>query len=87
MADRRVRQTGKDPDGDITALCDPGEFWSPRLKDDAIGDIERGLYTYFVEQGGNRTDVRVVEGPNGGKHLRTDPDPISANNLDKLPDC
>ena len=86
MADRRVRQTGKDQDGDITALCDPGEFWSPRLKGDAIADIERGIYTYFVEQGGNRTDVQVMDGPNG-KYLRTDADPISANNLGKLPAC
>ena len=33
MSDRRVTHTGKDKDGDITARCNPGEIWSPRLKE------------------------------------------------------
>jgi hypothetical protein len=36
MADRQVARTGKDRDGDITALCNSGAFWSPRKKWDAI---------------------------------------------------
>ena len=39
MTERRVRQTGKDTHGDITALCNVGEAWSPRLKADAINDV------------------------------------------------
>lgn len=42
MADRRVRRTGKDDDGDITSLCNSGESWSPRKKADAISDIKNG---------------------------------------------
>jgi len=30
MADRQVTQSRKDSDGDILALCNPGEYWSPR---------------------------------------------------------
>jgi hypothetical protein len=86
MADRRVTQTGKDTDGDITKLCNPNQDWSPRSKSSAISDIENKQHTYYVNESGNRTDVHVVNGPNG-KYLRTDPDPNSKNNLDNLPDC
>jgi hypothetical protein len=86
MADRAVTQTGKDADGDITRLCNPGEFWSPRSKQDAIDDIELGNHTYYVPWNSGRTAIRVVDGPNG-KYLRTDRDGTSKNNLDDLPDC
>jgi hypothetical protein len=88
MADRRVTRTGKNPQGDITSLCNPGEGWSPRAKQDAIRDIETGTNTYYVlwPPGQTRTDVRVVQGPTG-KYLRTDHDSTARNNLDDLPDC
>lgn len=87
MANRAVTQSGKDRDGDITALCNPGEYWSPRPKNDAIRDIESGTHSYFVPWRGERpTEIRVVNGPNG-KYLRTDRDSTSRNNLDDLPDC
>lgn len=87
MADRRVTRTGKDGDGDITQLCNPGMAWSPRKKADAIRDIEHNLHTYYVQNpGGKRTDIHVVNGPTG-KYLRTDPDNSEGNNLDELPDC
>lgn len=86
MADRRVRQAGKDSKGDITSLCSVGESWSPRLKAGAISDIETRLHTYYVQESGSRANVGVVEGPTG-KYLRTTADPASANNLDNLPNC
>lgn len=86
MSDRAVRNTGKDRDGDITKLCDPGQFWSPRSKADAIRDIESGTHTYYVPWQSGRTEIRVVNGANG-KYLRTDRDSTSQNNLDDLPDC
>ncbi len=85
MADRRVRRTGKDSDGDITSLCNSGQAWSPRSKAGAISDIDGGVHTYFVEEDG-RADIIVVNAQNG-KHLRTKPDSGSKNNLDNLPDC
>jgi len=86
MADRAVTQTGKDSDGDITGLCNPSAVWSPRRKADAISDIENGLHTYHVPWTTGRTEIRVVNGPNG-KYLRTDRDNTQKNNLDDLPDC
>ena len=87
MADRQVTHSRKDSDGDIIALGNPGESWSPRSKLDAIHDIESRLHTYFVRSPGpTSSDVHVVNGPSG-KYLRTDPDIASGNNLDNLPDC
>ena len=87
MAKRYVRQTGKDKDGDITRLCNSGEFWSPRSKADAIQDIESGTHEYWVNWANYpETKIRVVTGTRG-KYLRTDRDQTSKNNLDDLPDC
>ena len=86
MADRAVRQTKKDSDGDILALCDAGSVWGYRYKADAIRDIEFGIHSYFVPWTDGRTEIRVVNGPTG-KYLRTDRDSTSRNNLDDLPDC
>ena len=83
MAERRVRQTGKDEDRDITSLCNEGESWSPRTKTEAISDINSGSYVYFVDEAGYKTEVHVTS----DGHLRTDADATSANNLDNLPDC
>lgn len=86
MADRAVRRTSKNDDGDITALCDGGATWSPRATADAIRDIESGAHTYHVPWKSGRTEIQVVNGPTG-KYLRTDRDDTSRNNLDDLPDC
>lgn len=86
MADRPVRQTGKDRDGDIVSLCNPNSDWSPRKKVDAIDDIETGRQSYYVPWKSGRTEITVVNGPNG-KYLRTVRDSTSKNNLDDLPDC
>ncbi len=86
MADRPVTKTRKDKDGDILALCNDGSHWSPRLKADAIRDIETGTHTNHVPWTDGRTEIRVVNGPIG-KYLRTDHDNPSRNNLDDLPDC
>ena len=87
MTERAVTRTKKDHDGDILALCKPGEYWSPRSKANAIHDIETGTHSYYVPwSDGTRTPIRVVSG-NTGKYLRTDKDNTTRNNLDDLPDC
>ena len=87
MADRAVTHTRKDEDGDITALCNPGQVWSPRFKSGAIRDIELMIHSYYVPwPDGKRTTIRVVEGETG-KYLRTDRDDTDKNNLDDLPNC
>lgn len=89
MADRRVTRSRKDGDGDITALCNSGQYWSPRTKADAISDIESGNHTYYVEDNAGRSDIEVIRDATvaGGKYLRTDPNGSCSDNLDNLPDC
>jgi hypothetical protein len=84
-SERRVRKTGKNKEGDITSLCGP-EWWSPRLKAEAISDIEGGSYRYYVEEVAPKVYVQVINA-GGTKHLRTTADTTSKNNLDNLPDC
>ena len=85
---RYVRQTRKDSDGDITALCHTGELWSPRGKSGAIEDIESGTHEYVVNWTDiGETRIHVVRLSSGVKYLRTDRDSTSRNNLDDLPDC
>ena len=86
MAERHVTRSRKDADGDITALCNPGQYWSPRTKAGAIQDIEAGTHRYYVTGTSVLVYIHVVTGPNG-KYLRTSPDPLSSNNLDDLPNC
>lgn len=88
MTRRQVTHTGKDKDGDITRLCKPGEYWSPRTKKDAIDDIESNQHSYYVRWwDGRETDVHVVKRSDGSKYLRTDRDTTPKNNLDDLPNC
>jgi hypothetical protein len=84
MADRRVKRSGKDRDGDITSLC--GD-WGTVTNATAIREIESRSHTYFVQDSlYRRADVHVVNGPRG-KYLRTDPNSSCSDNLDSLPDC
>ena len=84
MADRRVTETGKDRDGDITALCGG---WGRTRKALAIIEIESGVHRYYVQDRyGYRANVQVVNGPRG-KYLRTDPNSSCSDNLDNLPNC
>lgn len=86
MTDRKVTNTGKGDGNVITKLCNPGQWWSPRAKDDAVKDIVSGRYSYFVDVRGERVAIHVVT-VGGKKHLRTDPDGKGKNNLEELPDC
>ena len=86
VADRAVHRSGKDADGNITALCSEGAAWSPRDAQDVIGDILSGTHTYYEPWQSGRTEIRVVDGPSG-RYLRTDRDSTFRNNLDDLPDC
>jgi len=46
---RYVTAVQTDKKGEIVALCNPGEVWSPRLKHSVIADIEVGAHTYWIE--------------------------------------
>jgi len=71
MAERIVLRTRKGYAGDILALCNPEESWSPRFKNDAIRDIENKLHNYFIESNGVRISV-VVTFRKGSKYLSTE---------------
>ena len=77
VVDRRVTQTGKDSNGDIMKLCNPGEKWSPRYKISVISDIDGGGHTYYVDEAGHRSDIHVYTDGNGVEQLRTSADPTS----------
>ncbi len=86
MADRLVLRSRKGYAGDVLALCNPGESWSPRFKNDAIRDIEDNIHSYFIERNGVRISI-VVCFSKGSKYLITE-NKISSNNyLGELENC
>lgn len=87
VADRRITHSRKDNRGNITAIGNPGEWWSPVSSSQAIRDIESKVHSYYVEWRSSpyRTEIKVVHG-SSGKYLRTDHDSTTRNNLDDLPD-
>ena len=87
MSRREVTKTKKDRDGDILALCNPGMYWSPVSKKDAIAEIESYNNSYYVRVNYQEVEIHVVKRSDGTKYLRTDPDKTTRNNLDELPDC
>ncbi len=86
MVERKVTSTKKDNSGNILALCNNGEWWSPRNTLEIINDLQLRLYDYYVIVDGKLVYIKVINGSNG-KYLRTDPDRTTKNNLDDLPDC
>jgi hypothetical protein len=80
MAIREVIMCRKDEDGEIVALCNPDAIWSPRLKGDAINDIENDTHTYYVLRNRKRVDIKIVHTING-KRLRTEPVKTVINNF------
>ncbi|MBX9464596.1 MAG: DUF3892 domain-containing protein [Aquamicrobium sp.] len=55
---------------------------------DAIGKIERGEWTFFVERPPeDRVWVEIAVSRYGNKYLKTDADGDEPNNLLSLPEC
>ena len=78
--DRRVKSTKRDKSGNIIALCNPAEAWSPRKLVDVVQDINGSRRSYYVKESERRSYVRVVGGV-----LQTTSDKNSGNSLEKLP--
>jgi hypothetical protein len=83
MADRQVKRSGKNEDGDIMSLCGG---WGSVSKVQAIKDIEAKTNRYYVAEASPSVWV-VVRGQGSGKYLTTEADGRSRNNLDNLPNC
>ena len=78
-----MTETGKEADGDITAMGGP---WGTASKAEAIRAINNGWIRYYVQDHqGQQASVEVVAAPTG-TYLRTDPNAACDDNLDSLPD-
>ena len=55
-------------------------------KEDAIGRIERGEWSFYTLVNGHRRDV-IVSSRNGRKYLKTTADNDTPDNLLSLPEC
>jgi hypothetical protein len=80
--DRRITAIKKDRSGNIVALCNPGESWSPRRAADVAKDIGTSERSYYVQVSGRRIYVKLISGG-----LQTTKDVASAHNLGNLPVC
>jgi hypothetical protein len=49
LADREVTLVLKTRSGDILALCNPEEDWTPKSKKSAIYEIENGIHRYYIK--------------------------------------
>ncbi len=78
--DRRIRLTKKDRKGNIVALCNPGQPWSPRRTADVIRDIQTNKVSYYVRESERPKYVRVVSGA-----LVSTAETGDLNNLHNLP--
>ena len=56
-------------------------------QEDAIRDIERGKYAFYVVVNSRRVDVVVAVSRYGNKYLKTVADDVQPNNLLSLPEC
>lgn len=79
--DRKVTAVKKDRNGNIVALCNPGQSWSPRSKKDVLSDIRSGRKSYYVEQVPRRAYLRVFSG--GALQSKAGAD--TRNSIDQLP--
>ena len=78
--DRRVRSTKKDTKGNIVAICNPGQKWSPRSVKAVVADIQAGRKSYYVQEASRRAYLRAVSGK-----LKTTESADTANKLTRLP--
>lgn len=70
--------------GPVTALVNPQEPWSPRLKHEAISDIKHSRARYVINTPDGSSEVQVVR-LFGKEFLRSKPNKSSKDNLSKLP--
>lgn len=85
MFEREVTKIEKNQFGEIIALRNQFKGWSPVAIDEAIKQIEGGLYKYYVRiQNVGKIYLCVIQN-NNHPIVRTDPEVTSRNLLDVLP--
>lgn len=79
--DRRIRTIKRDAKGNVIALCNSEEAWSPVSKDAVMRDIKCARRSYYVQELAKKVYIRAAP----GNKLQTTLDETSKNHLDKLP--
>lgn len=87
MENREVTKTIKNQYGEVVALCNDAELWSPKLRSIAIPEIELNINRYYVKNGDGEVEVQVKNGDGIKKVLITDPSNSDFDLLQNLPDC
>ncbi len=78
---RLVTAVLKDEDGNITHLCNEGEYWSPVTVEVAMAEITTGRINYKVTSPDDSEEFIIIR-----EYLTTDPDGTATNNLRSLPE-
>ena len=84
MVYRKVTTIEKDKTGNITALCNCGEWWSPRSSFEIMNDIEGSYYGYYVIVNSKKIKIKVINGLSG-KYLGIDLGQTMQSHLSELP--
>jgi len=79
--DRRIKATEKDARGNVIALCNPEESWSPVTKDTVLRDIKNARCSYYVQELPQKVYIRAAR----DNTLHTTLDKASKNHLENLP--
>jgi len=87
IENRKVTKTIRNQHGEVVALCNESELWSPKLKSIAIPEIELKVHRYYIVRNNREFDVQVIKDSTGKKILVTNPHKLSNNLLFHLPDC
>ena len=86
MENREVTKTIKNQHGEVVALCNDAELWSPKLRSSAIPEIELQINRYYVKKGDEEVEIQVLNGTGTKKILIVNPDQEDINLLLSLPD-
>ena len=87
MESREVTKVIINQYGEVVALCNDAELWSPKLKSIAIPEIELKINRYYITQNGEKVDIQVVMNSDKKKVLICNPEQTADNILFNLPDC
>jgi len=85
MIGRQVTHILRDSAGNIIALCNPGQPWSPVPIKKVISEIRLEIQKYYVQDSLQRVDI-VVALPVSEPFLRTNPVITDVNLLEFLPE-
>lgn len=86
MESREVTKTIKNQHGEVVALCNDAELWSPKLRSIAIPEIELKINRYYVKQNDEEIDIQILNGSGKKKILIANPEKANLNLLMELPD-